>query len=603
MTGTAMTEASEFDKIYKLGVVPIPTNQPMVRIDQPDLVYRTEEAKYDAVVDDIAERHQKGQPVLVGTVSVEKSELLSGPAEAQGHPAHRAERQAARRRGARSSRSPATRARSRSPPTWPAAAPTSCSAARSSSWPTRSCAARASTRSRTPTTTRRPGPRCVERIKAQVAAEHDEVKDAGGLYVVGTERHESRRIDNQLRGRSGRQGDPGESRFYLSLQDDLMRLFKSDWVDWVLTTLKVPDDVADREQAGHRRDRLRAGARSSAQNFETRKNVLKYDDVMSRQREVIYGERRAVLEGADLHEQIREHDRRDRRGLRHRRHRGLPGGVGPRARCGRRSSSSTRSSLTLRRGRGRGRWPRRADPRVADRGPPGRRAGGVRRARGRSSATEVMRELERRVLLVGARPQVARAPLRDGLPARGHRAARLLPARPARRVPARGLRHVPGDDGRRSRRRPSASSSTSRSRSRSEVEDRHAHTLEEHVEVGPALAQAAASSHDGDHPAIRAKGLEAPEAAAEPHLLRPVGGRRAPRWSGLRRPTAADDALRRRQPQRRVPVRLRQEVQEVPRRAGRAHRPHHAGQRLTGVAAFAWTGDTARDTAPLGLAA
>ena len=147
-------------------------------------------------------------------------------------------------------------------------------------------------------------PATLEKITAQVQAEHDQVKDVGGLYVVGTERHESRRIDNQLRGRSGRQGDPGESRFYLSLEDDLMRLFKSDWVDWVLTTLKVPDDVPIENKRV-------TGAIASAQgqvesqNFDSRKNVLKYDDVMNRQRQVIYAERRAVLEGADLHEQVR----------------------------------------------------------------------------------------------------------------------------------------------------------------------------------------------------------------------------------------------------------------------------------------------------------
>ncbi|HEY7045466.1 MAG TPA: SEC-C metal-binding domain-containing protein, partial [Nocardioidaceae bacterium] len=147
-------------------------------------------------------------------------------------------------------------------------------------------------------------PATLEKIEAQVGAEHDDVNDAGGLYVVGTERHESRRIDNQLRGRSGRQGDPGESRFYLSLEDDLMRLFKSDWVDWVLTTMKIPDDVPieNKRVTGAIAS---AQAQVESQNFETRKNILKYDDVMSRQREVIYGERRQVLEGADLHEQIR----------------------------------------------------------------------------------------------------------------------------------------------------------------------------------------------------------------------------------------------------------------------------------------------------------
>jgi preprotein translocase subunit SecA len=147
-------------------------------------------------------------------------------------------------------------------------------------------------------------PDMVEKIKAQVAAEHDEVKELGGLYVVGTERHESRRIDNQLRGRSGRQGDPGESRFYLSLQDDLMRLFKSDWVDRVLTTLKVPDDVPI-ENKSVTNSIASAQSQVESQNFDSRKNVLKYDDVMDRQRKVVYGERRAVLEGADVHEQVR----------------------------------------------------------------------------------------------------------------------------------------------------------------------------------------------------------------------------------------------------------------------------------------------------------
>jgi preprotein translocase subunit SecA len=147
-------------------------------------------------------------------------------------------------------------------------------------------------------------PAMLEKMKEQVGAEHDQVNDAGGLYVVGSERHESRRIDNQLRGRSGRQGDPGESRFYLSLEDDLMRLFKSDWVDWVLQTMKIPDDVPieNKRVTGAIAS---AQAQVESQNFETRKNILKYDDVMSRQREVIYGERRQVLEGADLHEQIR----------------------------------------------------------------------------------------------------------------------------------------------------------------------------------------------------------------------------------------------------------------------------------------------------------
>jgi preprotein translocase subunit SecA len=304
MTGTAMTEASEFDKIYKLGVVPIPTNKPLIRRDQPDLVYRTEAAKYDAVVDDVAERYKSGQPVLLGTVSVEKSELLSSLMKKRGIPhtvlnakQHESEAKIVALAGHKGAVTVATNMAGRGTDIMLGGSvefladqelrkqgldPLDDSDEYEAAWPA-----------------------MVERIKEQVAAEHDEVKDVGGLYVVGTERHESRRIDNQLRGRSGRQGDPGESRFYLSLEDELMRLFKSDWVDWVLTTLKVPDDVPieNKRVTGAIAS---AQAQVESQNFDSRKNVLKYDDVMNRQREVIYGERRAVLEGADLHEQIRD---------------------------------------------------------------------------------------------------------------------------------------------------------------------------------------------------------------------------------------------------------------------------------------------------------
>jgi preprotein translocase subunit SecA len=303
MTGTAMTEASEFDKIYKLGVVPIPTNLPMIRKDQPDLVYRTEEAKYEAVVKDITERHRKGQPVLVGTVSVEKSELLSGMLKQHNVPhsvlnakVHADEAKVVAMAGHKGAVTVATNMAGRGTDIMLGGSvefladqklrqegldPVEHNEEYEAAWP-----------------------RALEEIKAQVANEHDEVKELGGLYVVGTERHESRRIDNQLRGRSGRQGDPGESRFYLSLQDELMRLFKSDWVDRVLQVLKVPDDVPieNKRVTGAIAN---AQGQVEAQNFESRKNVLKYDDVMSRQREVIYAERREVLEGADLQEQTR----------------------------------------------------------------------------------------------------------------------------------------------------------------------------------------------------------------------------------------------------------------------------------------------------------
>ncbi|HET8664777.1 MAG TPA: preprotein translocase subunit SecA [Nocardioides sp.] len=303
MTGTAMTEASEFDKIYKLGVVPIPTNLPMIRVDQPDLVYRTEEAKYDAVVEDIAQRHAKGQPILVGTVSVEKSELLSKKLRERGiahsvlnAKVHADEAKIVAKAGHKGAVTVATNMAGRGTDIMLGGSvefladeelrkkglePTGETADEyEAAWPG-----------------------MVEQIKAQVAAEHDEVKALGGLYVVGTERHESRRIDNQLRGRSGRQGDPGESRFYLSLEDELMRLFKSDWVDRILQVLKIPDDVPieNKRVTGAIAN---AQGQIEAQNFDSRKNVLKYDDVMDRQRHVIYAERRKVLEGADLKDQI-----------------------------------------------------------------------------------------------------------------------------------------------------------------------------------------------------------------------------------------------------------------------------------------------------------
>ncbi|KQY59963.1 preprotein translocase subunit SecA [Aeromicrobium sp. Root495] len=303
MTGTAMTEASEFDKIYKLGVTPIPTNRVVARIDQPDLVYRTEAAKFDAVVEDIAERHASGQPVLVGTTSVEKSERLSKLLkkrrivhEVLNAKQHDREAAIVAMAGHKGAVTVATNMAGRGTDIMLGGSvefladaelrkqgldPLEQADEYSAAWPA-----------------------MLEKIEAQVKAEHDEVSALGGLAVIGTERHESRRIDNQLRGRSGRQGDPGETRFYLSLEDDLMRLFKADWVNWVLQSMKIPDDVPIENK---RVTGAIASAQSQveAQNFDTRKNILKYDDVMSRQREVIYTERRRVLEGENLAEWVR----------------------------------------------------------------------------------------------------------------------------------------------------------------------------------------------------------------------------------------------------------------------------------------------------------
>ena len=368
MTGTAMTEASEFDKIYRLGVVPIPTNLPMIRQDQKDLVYRTEEAKFAAVVDDIAARNEAGQPVLVGTTSVEKSELLSGLLKKKGVPhsvlnakMHADEAKVVALAGHKGSVTVATNMAGRGTDIMLGGStefladqelrasgldPVENAEEYNAAWPA-----------------------TLERITEQVRAEHDEVKDAGGLYVLGTERHESRRIDNQLRGRSGRQGDPGESRFYLSLGDDLMRLFKSDWVERVLLALKVPDDVPI-ENKSVTKSIQSAQSQVEALNFESRKNVLKYDDVMSRQREVIYGERRAVLEGADLHDQVSTmiDDTVDH--LRHRGDPGIPRGMGPRGALGG-DEDDLPDLPSLPGARARGRRPRRPGPGHVARRPAG----------------------------------------------------------------------------------------------------------------------------------------------------------------------------------------------------------------------------------------
>ncbi|NGN68321.1 preprotein translocase subunit SecA [Streptomyces sp. A7024] len=303
MTGTAMTEAAEFQQIYKLGVVPIPTNRPMARLDQADLIYRTEPAKFDAVVDDIVEKQEKGQPVLVGTTSVEKSEYLSQQLAKRGVPhevlnakQHQREASIVAQAGRKGAVTVSTNMAGRGTDIKLGGNPDDL--------------AEAELRQRGLDPVEHPDkwaaalPAALERAEEAVKAEHDEVKDLGGLYVLGTERHESRRIDNQLRGRSGRQGDPGESRFYLSLGDDLMRLFKAQMVERVMSMANVPDDVPIENKMV---TRAIASAQSQVeqQNFETRKNVLKYDEVLNRQREVIYGERRRVLEGEDLHEQVR----------------------------------------------------------------------------------------------------------------------------------------------------------------------------------------------------------------------------------------------------------------------------------------------------------
>ncbi|MFM7501672.1 MAG: preprotein translocase subunit SecA [Actinomycetota bacterium] len=302
MTGTAMTEASEFMQIYKLGVIPIPTNKVMQRLDQSDLVYKTEDAKFEAVANDIAQRHRRGQPVLVGTVSVEKSEVLSSALRRKGIPhevlnAKQHEREAAiiARAGTVGAVTVSTNMAGRGTDIMLGGNPefmADYELQRQGISPVEN-----------PEEYEAMWPAEIERQKAAVAKGHDEVVVLGGLYVLGTERHESRRIDNQLRGRSGRQGDPGESRFYLSLQDELMRRFNSALVERFLSAAGIPEDTPIESKMVTNAIKS-AQTQVESQNFEMRKNVLKYDDVMNRQREVIYRERREVLEGADIKEQV-----------------------------------------------------------------------------------------------------------------------------------------------------------------------------------------------------------------------------------------------------------------------------------------------------------
>ncbi|HEX3827107.1 MAG TPA: preprotein translocase subunit SecA [Sporichthyaceae bacterium] len=302
MTGTAMTEAAEFDKIYKLGVVNMPTNKPMVRRDLADLVYKTEAAKYNAVVEDIAKRYERGQPVLVGTVSVEKSEHLSKLLKQRGvrHEVLNAKQHA--REAAVVAQ--AGRLHSITVATNMAGRGTDIMLGGNVEFLAHDeLERRGLNAEENPAEYEAAWPAALAIATEGAQAEHDAVTALGGLYVLGTERHESRRIDNQLRGRSGRQGDPGESRFYLSLGDDLMRLFKSQMVEQVLTRLNVPEDVPIESKMVSRAIQS-AQSQVEQQNFEIRKNVLKYDEVLNKQRLVVYAERRRVLHGEDLRDQV-----------------------------------------------------------------------------------------------------------------------------------------------------------------------------------------------------------------------------------------------------------------------------------------------------------
>jgi len=302
MTGTAQTEAAELNGTYGLGVIPIPTNKPMIREDQPDLLYKTEAAKYDAVIEDILERNKIGQPILVGTVSVEKSERLSKELRKRGirhnvlnAKQHAQEATVVAEAGRKGAVTVATNMAGRGTDIMLGGNPEFRAVAEMQ--------ARGLDPHEDPAEYERVWDSVFEAAQEAVQAEHDEVLAAGGLYVLGTERHESRRIDNQLRGRSGRQGDPGESRFYLSLEDDLMRMFQSGLAASVMNSAVLPDDMPIESKTLTRGVRS-AQAQIEGRNHEIRKNILKYDDVMSDQRLVIFKERRRVLDGEEMRDQV-----------------------------------------------------------------------------------------------------------------------------------------------------------------------------------------------------------------------------------------------------------------------------------------------------------
>jgi preprotein translocase subunit SecA len=293
MTGTAETEAAELAQIYNLEVISVPTNQPVARIDQGDLVYKSEGGKFTALIEDIAERHERDQPVLLGTVSIERSEKLSRALDKAGikHEVlnakqHAREADIIAQAGRPAAVTVATNMAGRGVDIMLGGNPEGMAK----------------------TELKRQGvspddpsyedleSKLIEEYAKEITPAKQRVLAAGGLYVVGTERHESRRIDNQLRGRSGRQGDPGESRFYLSLEDDLMRRFQGEWVTSIMDRLKLPEDQP-LEAKMVSKSIERAQRQVESQNFEIRKNVLKYDEVMNRQREVIYEWRESILEG------------------------------------------------------------------------------------------------------------------------------------------------------------------------------------------------------------------------------------------------------------------------------------------------------------------
>ncbi|MBR6657876.1 MAG: preprotein translocase subunit SecA [Oscillospiraceae bacterium] len=315
MTGTAMTESDEFREIYGLDVVEIPTNKPVIREDMPDVVYKNERGKFGAVIDEIVEAHAKNQPVLVGTVTIEKSELLSSMLKRRGVPHnvlnakhHDKEAEIVSQAGTPGAVTIATNMAGRGTDIMLGGNAEFLAKAemRKLGYEEEMISAATAyfeTGAEDILAARAHYNELLHKFKAEIAPKAEEVRNAGGLYIIGTERHESRRIDNQLRGRAGRQGDPGKTRFFISLEDDLMRLFGGNRIQSIMETLKIPEDTPVDAK-------MLSGSIEGAQkkvegrNFEIRKSVLRFDDVMNQQREIIYGQRGKVLEGEDISEYI-----------------------------------------------------------------------------------------------------------------------------------------------------------------------------------------------------------------------------------------------------------------------------------------------------------
>jgi len=328
MTGTAETEAPEFDKIYRLEVMVIPTNRPLLRTENPDIVYRTEPEKYFAVSDMIREMHQNGQPVLVGTTSIEKSERLSELLKKKGvkhfvlnAKQHEKEAEIVAQAGRKGTVTIATNMAGRGTDILLGGNPEFMAkqelVKKGVARPVQEAGGEVEAHASSEEFTKfyyqgteyevpiAQWDEAFQRYKSETDKEHDQVVDVGGLFILGTERHEARRIDNQLRGRAGRQGDPGASRFYLSLQDDLMRIFAKEWVSTLLQKLGMEEGVPIESRMITRR--IEAAQKTvEAQNFEARKHLLEYDDVMNKQREAVYGLRRQLLEGLEQKELILE---------------------------------------------------------------------------------------------------------------------------------------------------------------------------------------------------------------------------------------------------------------------------------------------------------